>query len=138
MTGRRVCKFFILFSDFFDRKLHYDDLFSRRMLLSDEEVSLIMAASKLLLVLCNNKVIPTIATQISPARLGYMTYQEISGISIFKHPLSPLMFVPDDPPIATVMTLPGTRRRPVKPWHMCSVTEKVCHSLSVAYYDDFD
>lgn len=95
------------------------------MLLSDEEVGLIMAAAKLIRVLQENNVIPSESTQISPARLGYMTYQEISGISIFTHPLSSLTFVPDDPPAATVMTLPGTRRRPVKPWHMCSITEKV-------------
>lgn len=95
------------------------------MLLTDEEISLIMAASKLLHILCDNNVIPTTATQISPARLGYMTYQEITGISVFTHPLNPLTFVPDEPPMATVMTLPGTRRRPVKPWHMCSITEKV-------------
>ena len=95
------------------------------MLLSDEEVGLIMAAAKLIRVLQENNVIPSESTQISPARLGYMTYQEISGISIFTHPLSSLTFVPDDPPASTVMTLPGTRRRPVKPWHMCSITEKV-------------
>lgn len=38
-------------------------------------------------------------------------------------------FVPNAPPALAPMTLPGTDRRPFKPWFMCTEQEKVCGVL---------
>ena len=94
-------------------------------MLTDEEIMTIMAATKLTNLCKANGLIPTGGVQISVARLGFLNLQEIMGMSIFNVDCSRLLFQPDDPPLATVITLPGTQRRPVKPWHMCTITEKV-------------
>lgn len=94
-----------------ERDLHYSDVFSRRPLLTDEEVASIMAAIKLLSICTQQGLIADTSSKISVARLGFLLPHEIGGLEIFDSTLSALKYTADEPPLVTLMTLPGTYRR---------------------------
>ena len=73
-------------------------------------------ASKKLSDICNYRGLDFSGVTVYPL-------QRISGTTVFVDYLEH-EFLPDDPPPAVVMTLPGTNRRPVKPWHMCTDAER--------------
>lgn len=94
-----------------DKDLHYSDLFSRRPLLTDEEVASIMAANKLLSICLQQGLIADKSSKISVARLGFLLPHEIGGLDIFDPTVSVLKYTPEEPPLVTLMTLPGSHRR---------------------------
>jgi hypothetical protein len=52
------------------------------------------------------------------------THQNIAGVDIFKSVNSDIL-KPDQPPPINVACLPGTDRRPIRPWQLCSEPEKI-------------
>ena len=61
-----------------------------------------------------------------PSLLGEppFTLQAIAGADVF-YPCDPESLKPLDPPVVERTCMPGTKRRPTKPWQFCSEAEKV-------------
>lgn len=63
------------------------------------------------------------ALPVSSFGVPPFTFQTISNTDIFQA-INPETLKPDDPPPLSMATLPGTDRRPRKPWQMCNENEK--------------
>ena len=100
--------------------IHEDDIAYMKKELTDEECVVVMKASKLI-ELCEKRGLeglspPTVRTSAFP-------YQTIADADIFG---ACHLFIlrPNPKPTAHFATLPGTGRRPLKPWQMCTEEEK--------------
>jgi hypothetical protein len=117
-----------------EAKLSYQDMFSRRMLLSEQEISWIMASQRLFHVCVDNGIMDSMTIPISVTRIGYMAIQDITCKETFSLYCDVAEFTPEDPPAIVVITYPGSIRRPVKPWHLCSSQEKVVFIKIFTHY----
>ena len=75
--------------------------------------------------------------RLDPALLGKGSYtaQIICGCDVFA-PIDMSLLIPEEPPSLTVKCLPGTNRRPVKAWQLCTAEEKTLE-ISLACSMDY-
>lgn len=97
--------------------MQQEDLELRLYDLSDEDLDFLMASIRVI-SLCSD------AGGINPAAIVPSQHlQQISGEDLFRA-MPEEYLIPDEPPALTPMCLPGTNRRPLKPWFRCSDDEK--------------
>jgi hypothetical protein len=104
------------------------DLTVKRSKLSDEDILAIMASTKLKEVF-HARGFSTAVGRMPDVSLiggaaGYYSASKIVGFDILDDP-NPAFFKPADAPIFVRATIPGTERRPIKPWQACSENEKL-------------
>jgi len=99
------------------RSLQPEDLELRLFDLTDEDLDLLMASIRVM-SLCVD------AGGINSAAIVLTQHlQLISGEDLFRV-MPEGYLVPDSPPALVPMCLPGTDRRPLKPWFRCSDDER--------------
>ena len=100
------------------------DLTLRRAKLSDEDIDVIMASIKLF-ELCVTSELISKGKRLDSSLLGKGVYiaQNICKADIF-HPINESMLIPDKPPQLILACLPGTNRRPIRPWQVCTPEEQ--------------
>ena len=101
------------------------DLTLRRAKLTVEELDLIMGSMKLV-ELCVLRKIVAKGKRVDLLKLGSGIYrpQAIAGADVFVSTNTALL-TPDQPPALVLTTLPGSSRRPIRPWQLCTDEEKV-------------
>ena len=100
---------------------HEDDIAYMKKDLSDEQCAVVMLASKLMELIRKNGLT---AVDLSPqtVRTASFPYQTIANADLFG-PCDLRVLIPNPKPPAHFATLPGTDKRPLKPWQLC--TEEV-------------
>ena len=85
-----------------------------------------MSASKLKEIFVARGFSPFVGRMpdVSLVGMGVYSVEAISGADIFIE-CSVLPLIPNEPPVFVRATIPGTNRRPLKPWQLCSEAEKV-------------
>lgn len=111
------------------------DLTLRRAKLLQEDLELIMASIKLLQLLAESKLCKA-GMKPDVQKLGVprsdMSPALICGANIFAI-VGPELLTPEPPPALIVATLPGTDRRPMRAWQLCTEEEKMTEiTLAVA------
>jgi hypothetical protein len=109
-------------------KLVEGDLKFKRSILSPHDLEAIMSTKRLtaLCIACGatteEKGISSIPVQAF-GNTGKYNYFFVSGTETFK-PVLHRLLRPDDPPAIIMQCLPGTTRKPLKAWQLCSLVEK--------------
>lgn len=85
-----------------------------------------MGSSKFLEVCLKRSLIPSMKKPPPPEALGTGKFvlEAIARSDLFDE-CDAEMLRPDDPPVVDRTCLPGTTRRPLKPWQLCTSAEKV-------------
>ena len=99
---------------------HEEDIAYMKKDLNEAQCAVVMAASKLI-ELCRKH---GLTADLSPqtVRTAAFPYQTIANADLFG-PCDLRILIPNPKPIAHFATLPGTDKRPLKPWQLC--TEEV-------------
>jgi hypothetical protein len=108
-----------------EKGFNEETLLYQRAILSNDDLKLIMSSLKFLeLSVAHGLVVST--SQPPPMHLwgsGKFTEEAIACADIFTHCNIDIM-TPSEPPEFERACLPGTDRRPLKPWQLCSPDEK--------------
>ena len=108
---------------------HEDDIAYMKKDLTDQQCAVVMLASKLI-ELCRKHGLPA---DLSPqtVRTAAFPYQTIANADLFG-PCDLRVLIPNPKPTAHFATLPGTDKRPLKPWQLC--TEEVTPLIHCSNY----
>jgi hypothetical protein len=100
------------------------DLTLRRAKLSKDDLELIMAAIKVSQLCIDRKLVKP-GVKLDSSKLGTkeMRAVDVCGADLFTI-IALEGLAPDPPPALTLATLPGTTRRPVRAWQLCSEEER--------------
>ena len=111
------------------------DLTLRRAKLSDADIDMIMASMKLV-DLCIARELLSKGKRLDPSMLGRgaLSAQNICGCDIFS-PINEAILIPEKPPSLVMATLPGTTRRPIRPWQLCTPEEQLYELCLACSFD---